>query len=50
MRHCGTQLLETERLILRRFEIGDAEAMYRNWASDPDVTKYLTWPFVHYNG
>ena len=44
MRHCGTQLLETERLILRRFEIGDAEAMYRNWASDTDVTKYLTWP------
>ena len=44
MRHCGTQLLETERLILRRFEIGDAEAMYRNWASDSDVTKYLTWP------
>ena len=44
MRHCGTQLLETERLILRRFEISDAEAMYRNWASDSDVTKYLTWP------
>ncbi len=46
MRHCGTQLLETERLILRRFEIEDAQAMYTNWASDPDVTKYLTWP-VH---
>ncbi len=46
MRHYGTQLLETERLILRRFEIGDAEAMYKNWASDFDVTKYLTWP-VH---
>ena len=44
MRHCGTQLFETERLILRRFEIGDAEAMYKNWASDSDVTKYLTWP------
>ena len=44
MRHCGTQLLETERLILRRFEIGDAEAMYRNWASDSEVTRYLTWP------
>ena len=44
MRHCGTQLLETERLILRRFEIGDAEAMYKNWASDSEVTKYLTWP------
>ena len=46
MRHYGTQLLETERLILRRFEIEDAQAMYTNWASDPDVTKYLTWP-VH---
>jgi aspartyl-tRNA(Asn)/glutamyl-tRNA(Gln) amidotransferase subunit C len=22
----------------------DAEAMYRNWASDDEVTKYLTWP------
>ena len=44
MRHCGTQLLETDRLILRRFETDDAEAMYRNWASDSNVTKYLTWP------
>jgi ribosomal-protein-alanine N-acetyltransferase len=43
MRHCGTQSIETERLILRRFTIDDAEAMYKNWASDPDVTKYLTW-------
>ena len=33
-------------MVLRRFVIGDAEAMYRNWASDPEVTKYLTWP-VH---
>lgn len=44
MNHCGTKRLETERLILRRFVIGDAEAMYRNWASDGEVTKYLTWP------
>ena len=22
----------------------DAEDMYRNWASDPEVTRYLTWP------
>ena len=22
----------------------DAEPMYRNWASDPGVTKFLTWP------
>ena len=44
MKHCGTQRIETERLILRRFTPDDAEAMYRNWASDPEVTKYLTWP------
>ena len=44
MKHCGTQTIETERLILRRFNTGDTEAMFRNWASDPEVTKYLTWP------
>ena len=44
MRHCGTQNIETERLLLRRFTLDDAEGMYRNWASDPEVTKYLTWP------
>ena len=44
MKHCGTQRLETERLILRRFVNEDADAMYSNWASDDEVTKYLTWP------
>jgi len=46
MNHAGTNRIETERLLLRRFTQEDAEAMYRNWASDPEVTKYLTWP-VH---
>ena len=32
------------RLILRRFELSDAPAMFANWASDDEVTKYLTWP------
>lgn len=40
----GTQTIETDRLILRRFTIDDAEDMYNNWASDPEVTKFLTWP------
>lgn len=44
MKHLGTVELKTDRLILRRFTMDDAEAMYRNWASDPEVTKYLTWP------
>ena len=36
--------METERLILRRFRIEDADLMFKNWASDPEVTKYLMWP------
>ena len=44
MKHSGTKTIETPRLMLRRFTLEDAPAMYRNWASDPEVTKYLTWP------
>lgn len=44
MKHKGTKRLTTERLILRRFEISDAEAMFQNWANDDEVTRYLTWP------
>ena len=36
--------LETERLRLRPFRLDDAEAMFSRWASDDEVTKYLTWP------
>lgn len=43
MDHKGTKKIETENLILRKFELSDAEAMYKNWGSDPEVTKFLTW-------
>lgn len=43
MEHLGTINLETNRLILRKFKIEDAEDMYNNWASDNEVTKYLSW-------
>ena len=43
MQHKGTVILETERLLLRRFQAQDAQAMFDNWASNPNVTKYLTW-------
>ena len=43
MHHLGTFNLETDRLILRKFKIGDAKDMYNNWASDNEVTKYLSW-------
>jgi ribosomal-protein-alanine N-acetyltransferase len=44
LNHKGTQTIETDRLILRRALYEDAAPMFRNWASDPEVTKYLTWP------
>lgn len=44
MEHKGTKIIETERLILRPFRAEDAEPMFRNWTSDPEVTKFLTWP------
>ena len=44
MNHRGTKKMETARLILRPFVKEDAGAMYRNWASDPEVTKFLSWP------
>lgn len=43
MKHCGTQELETERLVLRRLSIDDSEMMYNNWACDRQVTQYLRW-------
>ena len=42
--HKGTQTIETPRLVLRQARQEDALPMFRNWANDPEVTKYLTWP------
>ena len=44
MNKTGTQRIETHRLILRPFRIEDADDMFNNWASDPEVTRFLTWP------
>lgn len=43
MLNLGTERIETPRLILRPFVLEDAPAMYRNWANDPEVTRFLTW-------
>ena len=43
LNHKGTVTLQTERLLLRPFSTADAQAMYDNWATDPEVTKFLTW-------
>ena len=44
MNKTGTQRIETHRLILRPFTADDADDMFSNWASDPEVTRFLTWP------
>ena len=44
MNKTGTQRIETHRLVLRQYRIEDAEEMFNNWASDPEVTRFLTWP------
>ena len=38
-----TLRLLTDRLELRRFDEGDAEACFRNWMSDPEVARFATW-------
>jgi ribosomal-protein-alanine N-acetyltransferase len=38
------ETIETERLLLRRPKRGDAQAVFHRYASDRDVTRYLSWP------
>lgn len=40
----GTQILESERLVLRPYMIEDVQAMFDNWASRPENVTYVTWP------
>jgi len=35
--------LITDRLVLRKLKREDAEPMFRNWGSDPEVAKYTLW-------
>ena len=46
MKNVGTQILETNRIILRRLKDNDAIQMFNNWCNDEEVTKYLSW-FPH---
>ena len=39
----NTKYLETERLILRKLKIEDAEEIYNNFATDPETSKHLSW-------
>lgn len=37
------KILKTERLRLRKAKLPDAEAIFRQYANDPEVTKYVSW-------
>lgn len=43
LRHRGTCKLITDRLILRKYRMSDAEDMFKNWACDPNVCEYMAW-------
>lgn len=44
MNHVGTIPMETDRLILRRFTMDDAQTMFDFWTGDPAVAEYCFWP------
>ena len=39
----NTPIITSQRIILRPSAPADAEAIFTNWAQDPQVTKYLRW-------
>ncbi|MEG0307248.1 MAG: GNAT family N-acetyltransferase [Clostridium sp.] len=41
--HKGTEVINTDRLLLRKFELDDACDMFKNWATDSEVRKFLSW-------
>ncbi len=38
------EIIETERLLLRRPRVSDERAVFERYASDPDVTRYMSFP------
>lgn len=42
--HIGTNTIETERLLLRRFEYADADSMLRHWIADEKIQSMYAEP------
>lgn len=38
-----TDIISSQSIILRPFKIDDAYNMFNNWASDQEITKYISW-------
>ena len=43
LHHKGTETIETDRLVLRKFAMDDANDMFMNWVNDIEVVDFLTW-------
>jgi len=43
MNGIGTQAIETNRVILRKFQVDDYKKVYVNWTSDSKTTQFLNW-------
>ncbi len=43
MNFLGTKRLETDRLILRKFMLGDEVQAFQNWTSDENTSIYVGW-------
>ena len=42
------EIIQSERLTMRKPRLEDAPTIFRNWTQDPEVTRYLTWkPHKH---
>lgn len=41
--HKGSVEIKTDRLLLRKFNISDAEQIFSSWTSDERVAKYTSW-------
>jgi RimJ/RimL family protein N-acetyltransferase len=38
------EVLDTQRLVLRRPRVSDEPAIFSRYASDPEATRYMAWP------
>lgn len=43
MKNLGTQIIETERLILRKGRLEDGTVLFENCSSDDKITRYVVW-------
>ena len=43
MKNLGTKTIETDRLILRKYKLGDEVQAFKNWTSDENTSIYVGW-------